>query len=126
MQTSPDASRRPDLLLPSGVACVSPFGVVCYAMIRSWRNSASRKVWDGERPNQFRGLDFEAAIDLLLALNVAKSLRDLSPLKSVGLHKLKGDRKGQWAMTVNERWRICFEFRKGDAYEVEIVDYHRG
>jgi proteic killer suppression protein len=47
-------------------------------------------------------------------------------LKSVGLHKLKGDRKGQWAMTVNERWRICFEFQKGDAFEVEIVDYYRG
>ncbi|HEY0911078.1 MAG TPA: type II toxin-antitoxin system RelE/ParE family toxin [Bradyrhizobium sp.] len=95
-------------------------------MIASWHNSAARKVWDGERPNQFRGLDFDAAIDLLLALNVAKSLNDLSPLKSVGLHKLKGDRRGQWAMTVNERWRICFEFRKGDAHDVEIVDYHRG
>ena len=95
-------------------------------MMRSWRNSATRKVWDGERPNRFRGLDFETASDLLLALNVAKSLQDLSPLRSIGLHKLKGDRKGQWAMTVNERWRICFEFRKGDAFEVEIVDYHRG
>lgn len=95
-------------------------------MIKSWRNSATRKVWEGEQPNQFRGLDFENAIDLLLALNVAKSLGDLSPLKSVGLHKLKGDRRTQWAMTVNERWRICFEFRKGDAHEVEIVDYHRG
>ena len=95
-------------------------------MIRSWRNSVTRKVWEGERPNQFRGLDFEAAIDLLLALNVAKALSDLSPLKSVGLHKLKDERKSQWAMTVNARWRICFEFRKGDAFEVEIVDYHKG
>jgi proteic killer suppression protein len=95
-------------------------------MIRSWRNSVTRRVWEGGRPNQFHGLDSDAAIDLLLALNVAKSLNDLSPLRSVGLHKLKGDRKRQWAMTVNERWRICFEFRKGDAYEVEIVDYHRG
>ncbi len=86
----------------------------------------TRKVWGGERPNALRGLDFDNAIDLLLALNVAKSLNDLSPLKSVGLHKLSRDRKGQWAMTVNERWRICFEFRKGDAYEVEIVDYHKG
>ena len=86
----------------------------------------TRKVWEGERPNALRGLDFDTAIDLLLALNVAKSLNELSPLKSVGLHKLKGARKNQWAMTVNERWRICFEFRKGDAYEVEIVDYHRG
>jgi toxin HigB-1 len=86
----------------------------------------TRKVWEGERPNQFRGLDFEAAVDLLLALNVAAALTDLSPLKSVGLHKLKGERKNQWAMTVNGRWRLCFEFRKGDAYEVEIVDYHKG
>ena len=95
-------------------------------MIRSWRNSVSRKAWDGAQPNQFRGLDFEAAVDLLLALNVAKSLADLSPLKSVGLHKLKGDRKDQWAMTVNQRWRICFEFRKGDAFDVEIIDCHKG
>ena len=95
-------------------------------MIRSWRNSASRKVWDGETPNRFRGLDLDAAVDLLLALNVAKALSDLSPLKSVGLHKLKGDRKGQWAMTVNGPWRICFEFRGNDAYNVEIADYHKG
>jgi len=68
----------------------------------------------------------DAAIDLFLALNAAKTLQDLSPLRSVGLHKLKGDRKGQWAMTVNGPWRICFAFRKSDAFEVEIVDYHRG
>ncbi len=91
-------------------------------MIRSWRNAASRKFWEGERPNRFRGLDVSPAIDLLLALNVAETLQDLSPLKSVGLHKLKGDRKGQWAMTVNGPWRICFEFRKGDAQNVEIVN----
>ena len=95
-------------------------------MIRSWRNAVTRKVWEGERPNQFRDLDRDAAVDLLLALNVAKTLQDLSPLKSVGLHKLKGDRRGQWAMTVNGPWRICFEFHEGDAFEVEIVDYHRG
>jgi proteic killer suppression protein len=95
-------------------------------VIRSWRNAASRKVWEVGRPNKFGGLDFEAAVDLLLALNVANSLQDISPLKSVGLHKLKGDRKGQWAMSVNGPWRICFEFRRGDAFEVEIVDYHRG
>jgi len=66
------------------------------------------------------------ATDLLLALNAAEMLRDLRPLKSVGLHKLKGARKIQWAITVNGPWRICFEFRKGDAFNVEIVDYHRG
>ena len=95
-------------------------------MIRSWRNAVSRRVWEGERPHQFRGLDFDAAVGLLAALNVAKALSDLSPLKSVGLHKLKGSRKEQWAMNVNARWRICFKFKKGDAFDVEVVDYHRG
>jgi proteic killer suppression protein len=95
-------------------------------MIRSWRNAATRRVWDGQVPSQFRGLDFEAAVELLSALNVAKTLQDLSPLKSIGLHKLRGERRNQWAMTVNARWRICFTFRRGDAFEVEIVDYHRG
>jgi proteic killer suppression protein len=46
--------------------------------------------------------------------------------QSVGLYKLKGDRKGQWEMIVNERWRTCFAFRSGDAYDVEMVDYHTG
>lgn len=95
-------------------------------MIRSWRNAASRKVWETQQAGKFRGLDLDAAIDLLLVLNVAKSLHDISPLRSVGLHKLKGDRRTQWAMTVNGRWRICFTFRDGDAFDVEIVDYHKG
>lgn len=95
-------------------------------MIQSWNNAASRKFWEGERGSSFRGLDEDNAIELLAALNVAKSLKDLSPLKSFGLHKLKGDRKNQWAMTVNARWRLCFRFKDGDAYDVEIIDYHRG
>jgi toxin HigB-1 len=95
-------------------------------VIRSWRNAASRKFWEGARPRQFASLDCDTTADLLLALNVAKRLGDLSPLKSVGLHSLKGDRKGQWAMKVNGPWRICFYFRDGDAHEVEIVDYHKG
>ena len=96
------------------------------AMIVTWKNALTRKFWQGERGGAFRGLDQDFAIELLAALNVAKSLRDLSPLKSVGLHKLKGDRKNQWAMTVNGRWRVCFSFKDGDASDVEIVDYHKG
>ncbi len=95
-------------------------------MIRSWTNSASRKVWEGEKPNRFRGLDFDVAVDLLLALNVARAPTDLGALNSLGLHRLKGDRRGQWAINVNARWRICFEFHRGDAHNVEIVDYHKG
>lgn len=95
-------------------------------MIRSWGNSATRRFAEEGKAAKFRGLDADAAIELLAALDAANSLSDLSPLKSVGLHKLQGDRQGQWAITVNGPWRICFEFRQGDALEVEIVDYHRG
>jgi len=83
-------------------------------------------VWENEKPNRFQGLDFDAAVDLLLALNVARTPADLGALSSVGLHRLKGDRRGQWAITVKARWRICFEFSRGDAHNVEIVDYHKG
>ncbi len=63
---------------------------------------------------------------LLDALHAASSLQAISPLRSVSLHKLKGDRQKQWAMTVNGRWRICFTFADGDALDVELVDYHKG
>ena len=95
-------------------------------MIKSWANSASRRFYEAGKFSKFRGFDDEAAEELLASLDAATSLRDLSPLKSVGLHELRGDRAGQWAMTVNERWRIFFRFQDGDAHVVEIVDYHKG
>jgi proteic killer suppression protein len=95
-------------------------------MIRTWGNAATRRFAEDGKASKFRGLDSDAAIELLASLDAATSLKDLSVLKSVGLHKLRGDRQGQWAMTVNGPWRICFEFRNGDAFGVEIVDYHRG
>lgn len=94
-------------------------------MIETWANSATRQFAVSGK-NKFNGLDAEAALDLLAALEAATSLKDLSPLKSVGLHKLGGDRKGQWAMTVNGPWRICFRFEDGSAHDVEIVDDHKG
>ena len=95
-------------------------------MIRAWANRSSQRFYEQGKSSRFRGLDIDAANELLAVLDAATSLNDLSPLKSVGLHKLTGNRKGQWAMTVNGPWRICFVFRKGDAYNVEIVDYHKG
>ena len=95
-------------------------------MIQSWANSASRRFYEEGKTSKFRGLDVEIAEEHLASLDAAMSLRDLSPLKSVGLHKLRGDRAGKWAMTVNDRWRICFRFQDGDAHDVEIADYHKG
>ncbi len=94
-------------------------------MIRSFANSATRRFYDTGK-SRFSGIDEEAAHLALAALDEAVSLVELGALKSVGLHKLKGDRKGQWAMTVSGPWRLCFRFADGDAFDVEIVDYHRG
>ncbi len=66
------------------------------------------------------------AAERLDILNAATSLADIPRLRSVRLHRLKGRRKGEWAISINGPWRICFEFRKGNAYNVEIVNYHRG
>jgi proteic killer suppression protein len=94
-------------------------------MIESWGNSATRQFAETGK-NKFSGLDVEAAQDLMASLDAATSLKDLSPLKSAGLHKLSHDRKDQWAMTINGPWRLCFRFEDGHAFDVEIVNYHRG
>lgn len=95
-------------------------------MIKTWPNSRSRRFYEEGKISKFRSLDIEAADELLAALDATTSLHDLSPLKSVGLHKLSGNRAGQWAMTANGPWRICFRFKNGNAYGVEITDYHKG
>jgi proteic killer suppression protein len=94
-------------------------------MIESWANSATRQFAETGK-NKFSGLDVEAAQDMIAALDAATSLKDLSPLKSAGLHKLSHGRKDQWAMTINGPWRLCFRFEDANAYDVEIVNYHRG
>jgi proteic killer suppression protein len=94
-------------------------------MIRSIKGSATRQFAEGGK-SRFRGLDHELARLRLAELDAAPSLAAISPLRSVGLHKLKGNRKGYWAINVNGPWRIVFRFEDGNAHEVEIVDYHQG
>lgn len=57
-------------------------------------------------------------------LDAAQDIRTLSTLPGNRLESLSGDRKGQYSIRVNDQWRVCFEWRDGHAYEVEIVDYH--
>ena len=97
--------------------------VVCHMMIKSWANSTTRRFAEDGK-SKFSGLDEDQAMELLAMLDAATSLNDISPLKSVGLHKLAGTRKDQWAISVNGPWRLCFRFQDGDAHDVEIVDYH--
>ncbi|MEI6730436.1 MAG: type II toxin-antitoxin system RelE/ParE family toxin [Pseudomonadota bacterium] len=64
------------------------------------------------------------ALRKLTYLNSAIKIDDLRIPPSNNLEKLKGDRKDQFSVRINLKWRICFEFEHGDAFNVEIVDYH--
>jgi len=93
-------------------------------MIKTFATAATERLFLTGKSKFPKGLDERRALVLLRMLHAAQALQAVSPLKSMGLHPLKGDRKGQWAITVNGPWRICFKFADGDATDVEIVDYH--
>jgi len=71
----------------------------------------------------FRGIERQARRKLLVLHNT-KRLEDLKVPPGNRLEPLRGDRKGQWSIRINDQWRICFVWRDGDAYDVEVVDYH--
>lgn len=60
----------------------------------------------------------------LEAVDLARRVEDLRTPPGNRLHILSGDRSGQHSISINEQWRICFRFENGDAYDVEVVDYH--
>ncbi|MDO8132023.1 MAG: type II toxin-antitoxin system RelE/ParE family toxin [Candidatus Brocadiales bacterium] len=66
----------------------------------------------------------EVALRKLRMINNAKNLNDLRIPPANRLEKLKGNREGQQSIRINDQWRICFTWQKGDAYDVEITDYH--
>jgi proteic killer suppression protein len=92
-------------------------------MIRTFRDSASRRFALGGT-SKFSGLDEKLARRRLAQLHAARTLSDLGKLSTVGLHKLKGNLKAFWSIDVNDRWRLLFQFRNGDAYEVHFHDPH--
>jgi toxin HigB-1 len=91
-------------------------------VIRSFRNGDTEKLFRDERPQRFRAIE-RTARRKLYQLNQARSLRDLA-LPGNHLEALRRDRDGQLSIRVNERFRVCFEWSEGDAYNVEVVDYH--
>ena len=92
-------------------------------MIKSVKGTATRQFIETGK-SKFSGLDRNLAFERLNQIEGATTLVDFGPLKSVGLHKLTGDRKGFWAVKINGPWRIVFRFEDGDAFDVEIIDYH--
>ena len=93
-------------------------------MIRSFADKRTAAVFSGQVA---RGLPHEVQMRArakLLAIDAAADLRDLRVPPGNRLELLRGDRAGQHSVRVNQRWRICFAWRDGDATDVEIVDYH--
>ena len=91
-------------------------------MIRSYRDAETRRLMERQASLKYKNVERTALIRLRF-LHAATSLSDLR-LPGLHLEPLKADSKGQYSIRINDRYRICFEWRDGDAYNVEIVDYH--
>ncbi len=93
-------------------------------MIQSFRDKETAKVWNREYSKKLPGDIQERALMKLQQLHAASDLKDLSIPASNQLEPLKGDRKGEYSVRINKQWRICFKWKDGHAFEVEIADYH--
>lgn len=94
-------------------------------MILGYRDARTARFAHGERVKAFEPFRRRAE-RVLDRLEVAASLNDIANFPGHRLEKLKGDRKGQWSVRVNDQWRICFDWPDGSPgpSNVEIVDYH--
>lgn len=94
------------------------------SLIRSFKSRESEKIFNRQRSDRLPQDIQQVALRKLRMLNRAVTLQDLRIPPANRLEKLTGDRAGQHSIRINDQWRVCFEWRDGDAYNVEIVDYH--
>ena len=93
-------------------------------VVKSFRCRETEKLFRRVYSKRFpSGLE-RVALRKLLLLDAAETLEDLRVPPGNRLEKLSGTRQGQHSIRINEQWRVCFRWYNGDAYEVEIVDYH--
>jgi proteic killer suppression protein len=92
-------------------------------MIRTFRCKYTEALFDGRCPARFRAFRAAAERKLTLLHNAA-SLEFLRSPPGNRLEALRGDRAGSYSIRINAQWRLCFVWRDGDAFDVEIVDYH--
>jgi proteic killer suppression protein len=97
--------------------------VIIEEMIKSFKCKETHGIFERRRSKKY-GQFQEIALRKLLLLEGATVLDDLRIPPANRLEKLKGNRAGQYSIRINDQWRICFEWRDGHAFKVEIVDYH--
>ena len=93
-------------------------------MLKSFRCKETEKIFLRQRSARFPTNIYRIALRKLLLLDAAEKIEDLRIPPGNRLEKLTGNRQGQESIRINDQWRICFRWSEGDAYEVEIVDYH--
>lgn len=93
-------------------------------MIKDFSCKETEKVWDRDFSKKFPNDIQKRARRKLIMLDSASELKDLKVPPSNKLEKLKGDRKDEYSIRINDQWRVCFCFTNGVASNVEIVDYH--
>jgi proteic killer suppression protein len=93
-------------------------------VIKSFRDKETKKIFGGERSKKFPSEIQQRARRKIDSLELADKLEDLYALPSNRLEQLHGDRKGQWSIRVNDRYRVCFRWEGNHAEDVELVDYH--
>lgn len=92
-------------------------------MIRSFADGKTEKVFKHRHSRRYAAFE-RAAFHKLRQIHSVSALEELYEPPGNRLEPLKGDRKVQWSLRINDQYRICFAWRDGDACEVEIVDYH--
>jgi len=93
-------------------------------MIKTFRDSATAKLFERQLVRRWPTNMQKAALRKLRMLDAAESLIDLRVPPGNRLERLRGDREGQLSIRINDQWRLCFRWDAGNAYDVEIVDYH--
>jgi toxin HigB-1 len=93
-------------------------------VIKSFKDPETQQLFTRQRSRRLPPDIQQVALRKLRMLNNAQALHDLQVPPANRLEKLGGDRAGQYSIRINDRWRVCFAWRDGDAYDVEIVDYH--
>ena len=93
-------------------------------MIRSFVCKNTEKIWNGQKVKGFSSDIQERALIKLRLIDAAASVDDLKNPPGNKLEDLKGDRKGQKSIRINNQWRVCFVWKNNEAHNVEIVDYH--
>ena len=93
-------------------------------MIKSFGSKETEKIWNGERSKKFPTNIQQIARRKLRMINNSQNINDLRIPPSNHLEKLKGDMKTFHSIRINDQWRVTFQWKSSDAYQVEIIDYH--